>query len=203
MHHRYLQSDRRLRHQPTPAITCKTAAKAILILKQNGGSGDKQLFKWVNGDALSQMTDLADPTDTTEYAVCLYKGSNDEELESFSVPAGAPNWSAIGDKGYKYKELTATNGGLTKLLLKGSLTAGKSTVVVKGKGTNLPDPTLANMQLPVTAQVINPDTGVCVEAVFHTQDVKKNISRQRDQQRNRIAQSQRSGARSTTRRRPC
>jgi hypothetical protein len=41
-------------------------------------------------------------------------------------------------------------------------------VVVKGKGANLPDPTLTNLPLPVTAQVINPDTGACVEAVFNT-----------------------------------
>jgi hypothetical protein len=48
--------------------------------------------------------------------------------------------------------------------------------LVKGKGGNLPDPTLDSMPLPVTAQVINPDTGVCVEAVFDTPNVKKNSS---------------------------
>src|SRR5262249_25649417 len=59
---------------PTPATSCKGAAKAILILKQNGGSGDKQLFKWVNGDTLT-LTELADPTGTTAYGICIYSGS--------------------------------------------------------------------------------------------------------------------------------
>jgi cysteine-rich repeat protein len=159
---------------PARATDCKTSQKALLILKQNGGGGDKQLFKWIKGDAVSQA-EVADPTAATDYAVCVYSGATNELLESFSVPAAGGNWSPLGDKGYKYKELTGTNGGLTGLLLKGG-DAGRTKVLVKGKGGNLPDPTLDSMPLPVTAQVINPDTGVCVEAVFDTPNVKKNSS---------------------------
>jgi hypothetical protein len=43
------------------ALDCKTAAKSILILKQNGSAGDKQLFKWVKGEALT-LADLDGPT---------------------------------------------------------------------------------------------------------------------------------------------
>lgn len=160
---------------PALASNCKSAAKAILILKQNGGAGDKQLFKWVNGDILT-LADLADPTTSTAYGICMYEGPTNEELEFISVPPGAPNWRASGTNGYKYKELNGTNSGITKMLFRGNDTAGKSKALVKGKGDNLPDPTLGDMQTPVTVQVINPDTGACVEAVFDSGDVKKNTS---------------------------
>lgn len=156
-----------------PAASCKTAQKSILILKQNGGAGDTQLFKWVKGEALDQTAHLGDPTGTTEYSVCIYKGASSDVLESFSIPPAGGNWSPIGDKGYKYKELNGSNGGITKVILKGGA-ASKTKVIVKGKGGNLPDPVLTNLPLPVTAQVINPDTGACVEAVFDTGSIKKN-----------------------------
>lgn len=163
--------------QNPPALAggCKSAAKAILILKQSGGTLDKQLFKWVNGDILT-LADLADPTTSTKYGVCMYTGSGNAQLEFISVPAGATNWKAVGTVGYKYKELTGTNSGITKMLFRGNDTAGRSKALVKGTGDNLPDPVLGNMQLPVTVQVVNPDTGACVEAVFDTNDVKKNTS---------------------------
>jgi hypothetical protein len=162
-------------HDPQLATGCAAADSSLLILQQNGGSGDKQLFKWGKGDALTQ-TQLGDPTGTTEYAICIFNGPTNDVLESFTVPAADGKWSALGTSGYKYKDSNGTNGGLTKLLLKGSTTPGKSKVLLKGKGGNLPDPGLANLPLPVTAQVINPDTGVCVEAVFDTGDVKKNTN---------------------------
>lgn len=160
---------------PALATGCKSAAKAILILKQSGGVGDKQLFKWVNGDILT-LADLQDPTTSTEYGICIFEGSSNELLESISVPPGTPNWKAAGSIGYKYKELTGQNSGITKMLFRGNDTAGKSKALVKGKGDNLPDPVIGDMQTPVTVQVINPDTGACVEAVFDSGDVKKNTS---------------------------
>lgn len=160
---------------PTPATGCRTAQTATLILKQNGGTGDKQLFKWLKGDALP-LTDLADPIGDTEYAVCLYSGASNSMLEKFTLPSGATHWKPVGVKGFSYKDSTAYPEGISKVLLKGSETAGKSKVLVKGRGAYLPDPALTNLPLPVTAQVINPDTGVCVEAVFDSGDVKKNTS---------------------------
>ena len=63
--------------------------------------------------------------------------------------------------------------GITTLLLKGQPTEDKSKVVVKGKGTNLIDPPLGSLTLPVKAQLMNSDTGVCVEATFDSSDVTK------------------------------
>lgn len=150
-----------------PQTGCLTAQKSLLLLKRNGGAKDKQVFKWVKGPALTH-SQLADPTISAQYRVCLYSGPTNSFLESFSVPSGAPSWSPIDDAGYQYKDPSGINGGLTKVQLKGSRTPGKSKVLVKGKGSNLPDPALANIALPVTVQVINPDTGVCIEAVFNT-----------------------------------
>jgi len=38
---------------------------------------------------------------------------------------------------------------------------------VKGKGPNLPDPPLGSLPFPVTAQLVNRETGVCMEGVFN------------------------------------
>ena len=53
------------------------------------------------------------------------------------MPPGS-NWSPLGSKGYKYKDQTAAQDGITKIILKGG-DAGKSKALVKGKGLNLPD----------------------------------------------------------------
>lgn len=142
------------------------------MLKAKGDPKDKLLFKWVRGAAVTQ-SELADPTNVTSYRMCVYTGNTNDLLEAFSIPASPANWSPLSDKGYKYEEANSANG-LTKILLKGSQTAGKSKVLAKGKGVNLPHPYLGIMPVPVTVHVVNLDTGVCIEGVFDSADVKKN-----------------------------
>jgi hypothetical protein len=47
---------------------------------------------------------------------------------------------------------------------------------MKGKGPALPDPVLGSLTLPVTAQLRNTQTGVCMQGVYDTGDVIKNDS---------------------------
>jgi hypothetical protein len=82
-------------------------------------------------------------------------------------------WSPLAERGYRYKDSGGSAAGVTKILLKGG-EAGKSLAQVKGKGTNLPDPTFTNLPLPVTAQLVNTQTNTCLEATYQTADVKKN-----------------------------
>lgn len=71
--------------------------------------------------------------------------------------------------GYKFKDKIGASGGIVGLLAKGSTTA-KSKLSVAGKGTGLDDPASLPLVAPVTTQVQNLDTGLCMGAVFDGED---------------------------------
>lgn len=124
----------------------------------------------MKGQSTSQ-TELGDPTTTADYQLCVYDGSG--LLLEARVPAGAEKWSALGAKGYKYSGGGGGAQGVTKLLL-GAGSDNNARAVLKGKGDNLPDPTLGVLPPPVTVQLHNEDGGLCVEAVYNEADVIEN-----------------------------
>jgi hypothetical protein len=58
--------------------------------------------------------------------------------------------------------------------------AGKAKAIVKGAGTNLPDPPLGALTLPVTAQLVN--GSLCLGAEFDMTNVLKNDATLTEQQ---------------------
>jgi cysteine-rich repeat protein len=140
--------------------TCLAAPKSLLLLKQAGGNKDKLLWKWIKGAAVTPMQ-LGDPTATDGYAMCIYAGG--ALIASSPLPAG-PRWT-VAKGGFQYSDPAGSPGGILKARLK-SGAGGKSKVVVKGKGNNLPDPALGSLALPVTAQLVNTNSGFCVGASF-------------------------------------
>ena len=110
-----------------------------MLKNKSPDSKDKLTWKWIKG-AATTLADLKDPTATADYALCIYAGTTNALVAALNVPPGA-HWSTLGTKGYKYKDPTESQAGVQKIILK-SGTAGKSKALVKGKGTNLPDPTL-------------------------------------------------------------
>lgn len=151
-------------HEPMPG--CRTAQKSLLVIKQNGGARDKLVYKWIKGSL--PPGELADPTATTTYRACVYHGTGNDFLESVAVPPAGPRWREIRNHGYVFTDPLATSDGVSKLVLNGNAVTGKAKVVLKGKGHNLPDPPIPSIALPVTVQVINPDSGVCAESVFNS-----------------------------------
>ena len=115
----------------------------------------------------------------TSYALCFYAGATPTLLQGASVPPAGGKWSAIGTKGYKYKDPTGTNAGITKIIVKGGA-AGKSKALVKGKGADLPafDTYLpiATGNLPLIVQLRNNANGLCWQGSFATPT--KNLSTQ-------------------------
>src|SRR4030095_13440566 len=110
-------------------MNCRTAAKSLLLMK-NKASDDKDglVWKWIKGDATSQM-EFADPTLTAYYALCIYQ--NDSDLVgTMDIPPGS-NWTPLGTKGYKYFDATNAADGASKIKLKGS-TSSKSKILIKG-----------------------------------------------------------------------
>src|SRR6185369_13825857 len=56
---------------------CKSAAKSLLLLKNNTSddSKDKLTWKWLKG-ADTTLGELGSPTSTTDYTLCLYAGTS-------------------------------------------------------------------------------------------------------------------------------
>jgi hypothetical protein len=120
----------------------------------------RNLFKWKwRRGAATDVADFFDPVGgSASYRVCVYDDSaNSQPLMQINVPPGGvcgsrPCWKASGSTGFSYKNKAAAPDGLTNLKLKAGV-SGKASVQAKGKGTNLPTPTLG-LTLPVTAQLL-------------------------------------------------
>jgi hypothetical protein len=160
--------------EDAPTIGCLTAAKSLVVIKKNAedDTQDKLVWKWIKGAALTQM-DLADPTSTASYALCVYAGSTNALIAEAALPPGS-SWSAIGDKGYKFKGTSPD--GLSLALLRGGA-AGKSKALARGKGAALPDPTLP-LTYPVTVQLKKDGSPLCLESTFTSANEKKNTDTQ-------------------------
>jgi hypothetical protein len=146
-----------------PQGGCRTSAKKLLMVKNKvDDNKDKLIWKFIKGDQTTQ-TEFGDPTATAAYALCIYSGAS---LRATLGVAPGPNWTAIGDKGYKYKDQTYAQDGVGKIIVKGG-GPGKTKALVKGKGVNLPSIIdSAGLGTNVTAQLLNHQSGVCWEATF-------------------------------------
>jgi hypothetical protein len=153
----------------TLASGCKTAAKSLLLLEQGGGgAGDKLLWKWINGQPTS-LDDLDDPRSGASYALCVHAGTTPALIASAVVPPSASKWKLVGGKAFRYSDTAREEDGIQKVLVKSSASTS-SKAVVKGKGTELPDPPLGAVPYPVVVQLINSDSGTCLESTFDSGD---------------------------------
>lgn len=152
----------------TTPVACRIAAKGQLMLKDHADDAKDQLkWKFQNGEATT-VDEFGVPTATSDASLCIYD-SLDEQIVGLHVPASSTNWVPAGDKGYKYKEVTGANHGITKGQLKAGV-LGKSQISLQGKGVNLPDPTLGGVGLPVTVQFHSGgQPGNCWESTLATQ----------------------------------
>jgi hypothetical protein len=158
-----------------PDTGCRTAQRSLLLLKDDGDhdAHDTLVWKWAKGQATTQA-ELSDPTTTADYILCVYHAAG--FLLGAVVPADAINWATLSDQGYTYSDRARSTNGISRMLLRGNATEDRAKALVKGKGSGLPDPILGNLPLPVTAQLHNEQTGICLEGVYDTATVIKNVS---------------------------
>jgi hypothetical protein len=155
-----------------PDTRCRTAQKSSLNLRDHAGvTKDKLTWKWVKGQATT-LAELGDPTATADYTLCVYDANG--FLLGARAPADAIKWTAFDSQGYKYIDATRTPTGIRRVFVGADATADRAKASVYGRGNNLPDPPLGNLPLPVTAQLYNEQTGICLEGVYDTVDVIKN-----------------------------
>lgn len=168
---------------PTPDPNCAVlpldgcrqpieAGRALFLLNDKGGAGDRLLFKWTRGEAIAS-SDFGSPTSSTEYTLCVYgqtAGTAQLALQA-RVPAGgtcdgAPCWKQTST-GFKYRDPAASADGIRKMILK-SGSRGKAKIIVKGGGATLDTPSLPLAQDPAVIVQLKHSSlgGECWEARF-------------------------------------
>jgi hypothetical protein len=155
----------------TPLGGCRTSGKGLLMVRDNAdNTKDKLVWKLTNADSTTQA-EFQDPTASTLYAVCLYQ--NGALTHSVTVPPSVTLWAPISTVGFKYKDLTgAAAQGIQRIILRGT-NDNHTKVIVRGKGSALPDPT-PPLTLPVVVQLVNGDSGICWEGTFDNPNIKRN-----------------------------
>jgi cysteine-rich repeat protein len=145
------------------------AGKALLQLKDKSPDAkDLLTWKWSSGAATSKA-DFGGPTILDRYRFCVYDQGGlqlSAELPAAGVCAkGKPCWQEKS-KGFQYKDGDLTPDGIVQLTL-GAGPDGKAKIQLKGKGALLQmPPSLAALGPPVTAQLVNRETGTCWQAVY-------------------------------------
>jgi cysteine-rich repeat protein len=152
--------------------SCRTAQRSRLVVKNESDDGkDRLSWKWTLGESTSQA-EFADPTNATDYALCIFSGHPPTLIGQGVVSADGSKWSIAGSTGFTYKDPAATAAGITKISLKGS-TVNKSKLQVAGKGSALPDLPLP-VTAPVTVQLVNETTEICWGASYAASELLKN-----------------------------
>ena len=139
--------------EPAARRTPTVSAKASLVLKdQDDDTKDQLIWKWQKGAATAKA-EFGDPVLLDDYALCIYDGTG--LLTQLDAPAaGTCPTNRAGPRNRRasrYKNKALTPDGLLQLQLKQGVD-GKATIVVKGKGLNLPMPPLDMLASPVTVR---------------------------------------------------
>lgn len=151
---------------PAAPDTCFDAGKSVFLLKSDGNPSHRRLvWKWLRGvDGLAQAAFGNPVSGGTDFKLCVYDqtGGVSSLAMGAAIPAAGtcdthPCWSAISDKGWKYRSRTGVADGITKVLLKGG-PAGRPRVIVTGKGSGLEVPSAFN-----GSDFFDQDTSVVVQ----------------------------------------
>lgn len=151
---------------PAAQSDCRVPAKAAFSIKIDG---EKSKMKWKWKSSVSEPS-VPDPMDRGAYGVCVYDTAGANRLASAVIPSSHTRWKAITD-GYKYKDKLSAYDGVKTALIKEKINGGTAKVVAKGLG--VPSPSLP-ATAPMVVQLVNSETGLCWDAVFAVDDIKKN-----------------------------
>ena len=153
---------------PAPATGCNTAVRGKLTIRENPDPArNKWGWKWKGGTV--DPADVGDPTGETDVAVCVYDAAG--TLVGGDVLHGAEEWKPI-NKGFEYRDKTVARHGFQKIKIRTGTPSLGALVQAKAKGTGVGTPTLP-ATLPITAQLVNLDTGKCWSSAFTSAKVNR------------------------------
>lgn len=159
---------------PAPRACRAAATSSLLIRADRDGATDRLVWRWVRG-ASTSLAELADPTATTEYALCLYAGTPPALRGGVTLAAGSPAWRPLGTQGYRF-DAPAGSSGIDRVLLKGS-DRDRAKILLKGSGAGVPSVALP-LDAPVALQLVNGDSGVCWGADYGAADLLRSDATQ-------------------------
>lgn len=172
-----------------PELPCKLPVKAkgsALVLKnKDNDDKDRLVWKWAKGQATS-LSELGNPLADTFYSLCLYDQAGEATGLGLAAAtrtgtscASKPCWRSLGEKGFKYRDRSASPEGLQSLLLR-SGGEGKAKVKVKGRGGLLSMPSLPLAQDPALSVQLRSSTGACWGAAFSAPALAADATRFKD-----------------------
>ncbi len=162
-----------------PLSDCARAASTSLKVARGKTTKANQIkWNWKKGDDVA-LAGLGDPSDTTDYMLCMYDGSGGAPLgvSRLRVPA-RPAWASKGEKGWQYKDKEGAFDGVSKISLRPG-PAGRSGISLLAKGAGTPLPPALNADswfelLPELTVQLQSSEGDCWEATYTAADAKKN-----------------------------
>ncbi len=156
----------------TPRSGCATPVGFSRRLKI---SIKKQITTWRwRSTANIPLSDFGDPVTTDSYSLCIYAGGSlVEEMHAAAggtCPGGHPCWKARSSKGFRFKDHSGAQSGLSRIVLR----AGPihlADLVVRARGPNVPYPSLPLAE-PVEAQLVRSAGAQCWEADYQAPPLK-------------------------------
>lgn len=160
-----------------PAVTdggCRSGFGKGLLKVATAAGKEKAIAKWIKGPATTQ-SELGNPLaggSGTVFSVCIY---DDADILAGELTVdrageecgGIPCWKALGNpppdgKGYKFGDRGGASDGVQKIIFKAGAD-GKSKVLVKAKGGNLPSGITAALQGSASATIqMRTSDGICL-----------------------------------------
>jgi Calcineurin-like phosphoesterase/Purple acid Phosphatase, N-terminal domain len=147
---------------PTPAASCASAPKGRISIEHRSDPGkDRWSWRWQGGTV--DANDVGAPADQTDVAVCVYDATG--VLVGGAVPHGASTWRASGS-GARYGDPTLARHGFKKIKIRYG-GPGRGRLEAKARSAGAAVPALP-ATFPLTAQLVNLDSGTCWQSVFAT-----------------------------------
>ena len=160
---------------PIPRTHCRAAARGALAIKTVAGVPAKTRLAWTwSKGAATTLAELGDPLTTRITGLCVYSGAP-APLLALRVPPDRLLWKAKGTTGFAYADRAASADGAKKAVLK-SGAAGKASAVFAAGGVTMPAPALGALPAPITVQLVDHDSAVCLESMFAAVDLKANTA---------------------------
>lgn len=158
---------------PSNAAVCRDAQRTRFIFKNRSDDAkDKLIWRWLKGEATT-TPEFLDPQTTVSTALCLYAGTAAALIGEMTVPPDGTLWhqgsTGINNGKLWYKDKSAAADGVHYMLLR-SGTAGKARIVVKARGSALPDLPVPfpSSELPLTVQLHQSDGTPCWGATYNS-----------------------------------
>ncbi|MBW2446566.1 MAG: hypothetical protein JRG83_11630 [Deltaproteobacteria bacterium] len=155
--------------QAAPRASCRTGERSHLVVRYPGDDLRARLTWKLLRIPSTFQADFGDPSGTTDLAMCLY--ADGTRSASFDLPPAPSGWK-IASRVYRYRDAAASVNGFQTVVLRGS-TRDRASITVRAQGADLPFVRLP-MTEPITAQLVNLESGACWESSFDATDVTRN-----------------------------